>query len=735
VARIPSGIGEDVARHAGQGGAEVADLGAGASPGSNRTLGRLSWIACLFTVTMVGTALVLDLQARPHEHLASRLGRWIYVGLAIPLALAGALVAARRPRNRIAGLMLAAGASIAVDQLAWDYFHAGENRRLPGLGLVGWLGDWVWTIPAASLVFALLLYPDGRLPSRRWRLFAGVVGAWFVTTLGCAMLGSGIYNGPPLTSGPPLTRSVDDLLRTLMPALFAAFPFLLAAAAGSAIARYRRASGDARAQLKWLAYAGALVAAVWSYPASHEVGTWARVAANLSLWSVPAAICIAVLRYRLYDIDRIISRTLAYAALTACVVATYLLAVMALAALFRSQRTDGLISLTATAVVAVLFAPLRDRVQRGVDRLLFGQRNEPYSVISRLGRRLAGNLVPDAVLPTIVDTVAQALKLSYAAIELHQNGAFEPACVHGSTPAEAVTVTLPLTYNGELLGRLVLGPRGAGESFSGADLRLLHDLARHAGIAVHASRLTADLKRSRERLVMAREEERRRLRRDLHDGVGPVLAGMVYQLEALPIVLHRKPGEAEDLLARLKTEIRETIAEVRRLVDDLRPPNLDELGLVPAIRRHAERLTRVRRGTGPSTACLDIAVRAPRQLPPLPAAVEVAAYRIATEALTNVIRHAHARHCTLTIRITDALEVEVIDDGRGTTPAVREGTGLLSMRERADELGGTWTIEPGPHGGTRVSVRLPVAIPATTPLESLCLDAPFATLPAIAPLA
>jgi signal transduction histidine kinase len=328
---------------------------------------------------------------------------------------------------------------------------------------------------------------------------------------------------------------------------------------------------------------------------------------------------------------------------------------------------------------------------------MYGERDEPYTVLSRLGQRLETTLAPDAVLPAVVRTVAEALKLPYAAIEVERNDGFEAAAVTGRPVDDPLR--LPLVYGGETVGRLVLGPRARGEAFAPADRRLLDDLAHQIGAAVHAARLTADLQRSRERLVTAREEERRRLRRDLHDGLGPQLAAQTLKVGSARTLYPRDPTVADALLSELEADMEAALSDIRRLVYDLRPPALDELGLAGAIREVAEQYG----AKGPR-----ISVHAPEHPSALPAAVEVAAYRIAQEALTNVVRHAEARVCLVRLSLDDGLELEVTDDGVGLPKERRAGVGLCSMRERAEELGGTCMVGPGPSKGTRVLARLPL---------------------------
>ena len=258
-----------------------------------------------------------------------------------------------------------------------------------------------------------------------------------------------------------------------------------------------------------------------------------------------------------------------------------------------------------------------------------------------------------------------------------------------------------MLYQSEQVGELLLAPRARGESFTPADRRLLDDLARQVGIAAHAVRLTADLQQSRERLVTAREEERRRLRRDLHDGLGPALASITLKLDATRNLLTRDLPAADALLIDLKKQTQVAVADIRRLVYNLRPPSLDELGLIQALREQAEQYNQDR---------LRITIDAPDPLPPLPAAVEVATYRITQEAMTNVVRHAQAHTCTIRLTLDNSLEVEVCDDGQGIPAGQRVGVGLTSIRERAAELGGTCQIEPRTGGGTRLHVRLPLTM-------------------------
>jgi signal transduction histidine kinase len=290
--------------------------------------------------------------------------------------------------------------------------------------------------------------------------------------------------------------------------------------------------------------------------------------------------------------------------------------------------------------------------------------------------------------------------LPYAAIALRQPDGLVLAAASGHATGDELR--MPLAYQHDSVGELRLAPRGQREDFGPADLRLLDDLARQAGAAVYAVRLSGELQRSRERLVNAREEERRRLRRDLHDELAPTLAALALSAATARDRTTSDPA-TRALLDELYAGLRGAVGDIRRLVYELRPPALDELGLVAALRERAAQYTAAD-GNG-----LHVVVEAPEQVPPLPAAVEVAAYRVVQEALMNVVRHAQAHTCTVRLALADGLQIEVSDDGTGLPEVYRAGVGLRSMRERALELGGRCSIEPRPEGGTHVSVWLPVA--------------------------
>jgi signal transduction histidine kinase len=641
-------------------------------------------------------------------------GSWVTVIFALAFSSVGALVASRRPGNSIGWVFSAVGITWAVLVFAPAYaayvFLAGHGSQSLG-DVTLWLQNWVW-FPAVGLTgtFALLLFPDGRLPSPRWRPVAWGAAVGIPVASLAASLEPGAVENFGLDNPFALEGAAWTVASALAVVGGAAVVASFVASAVSLIVRFRRARGEQRQQLKWFAYAAALTGV--AFPTAFALWDVSEDGAGLvmalAITALPIGAGIAILRYRLYDIDLLINRTLVYGVLTASIVGVYA-GTIAFASLAFRERAGVWASVVATGIVLVLVQPLRGWLQRRVNRLMYGDRDDPYAAISRLGQRLQATVAPDALLPAVVETVAQALRLPHAAIEVEHDGSFEPVAKYGR-PRGGEPLRLPLVHQGQTIGRLVLAPRAPGEAFGHQDRRLLDDLARQISVAAHAFRLTAELQRSRERLVTAREEERRRIRRDLHDGLGPTLAGLALKLEAVRRLLASDSRAAEDVLLELQRESQAAIADIRRLVYELRPPALDELGLVGALREQATRIGSRKSATTESAGWdgLLVLVEAPVELPPLPAAVEVAAYRIALEALTNVARHAGADTCTVRLTVNGTLELEIADDGKGIPSDPRSGVGLTSMRERAEEIGGTCTIELRPDGGTRVRASLPV---------------------------
>ncbi|HEV8354703.1 MAG TPA: histidine kinase [bacterium] len=645
----------------------------------------------IYTVQRDGlrTTVPVTLGAYPLRAVLTRVwGTILFAGASLAIA---AFVFVRRP-DLLAARVLFLWAAAITSATTWSF----------GLGvrdLVEVTGFWLYKLTTfgAYMVFAVagvhfaLIFPQPKLAlSRaRWIIPALYAAPFAVTTLYLAATWPGA--GSALLVIAECMR-IESVLATAYLALLV----------GAIIWSYRVTRDPVgRQQVRWVVLGGVIAGVggllLWQLP-SVLVGRPLIDTNAIGLLTLlfPIALAVAILQYRLFDIDVITNRALVYGALTASIVGIYVAIVGYIGALFE-VRGNPVLSLAAAAAVALLAQPLRERLQRAVNRWMYGERDDPYTVLSALSRRLEAVVAPEAVLPAIVETVAQTLKLPYAAVALRRGASMDTVAACGLP--RGTPVVMPLAYQGLSIGEVVLSPRGAGEPFAPAEQRLLEDIAKQIGAAAHAVLLTEDLQRSRERLVTTREEERRRLRRDLHDGLGPALAGITLKLDAARNLLAQHPQQADAMLADLKVQMQAAIADIRRLVYELRPPALDELGLIPALREQIGSL----QANG-----LRISMAAPDRLPPLPAAIEVAAYRITQEALTNVVRHARARECRVSISIDDAVQVEVVDDGVGVSKDNRAGVGLTSMRERAAELGGTYRIEPAAGGGTRIVARLPL---------------------------
>jgi two-component system NarL family sensor kinase len=422
---------------------------------------------------------------------------------------------------------------------------------------------------------------------------------------------------------------------------------------------------------------------------------------TLAFLPVPVGVAAAILRYRALNIEVVVSRSLVYGILSAGTIGLYIGLVSLLSMLF--PPIDKLWQQAAAAAgVAVLVQPLRSRLQSLINKRLFGDRHDPYRVVSALAARLEEIRTPSEMLPALVETIGTALRLPYAAIEIrgYSGGQNEQAATFGEPTGELVR--LPLSYQGEPVGQLAVAPRTPREILGRKDRLVLAEVARHAGAAVYTVRLTRDLRRSRDNVVQAREEERRRLLHDLHDGVGPTLAAISLGLHACRKAIGPATSQGE-LLGTLHEELEGAINEIRRLAHGLRPPELDRIGLLGAIRAYASAIS-ARADDQGVTIALDVPISMPR----LPATVDVAAYRIVSEALTNVTRHASARSCAVRVWVDDDLHIEVVDDGIGLPEQHATGVGLWSMRERATELGGDCVVSAGTGGGTKVRATLPL---------------------------
>jgi signal transduction histidine kinase len=621
------------------------------------------------------------------------LGAWGTLAFVLAMLAMGAVVFGIRPGVPAAGALLLAGVGAAGSTVPYllgnDPLDAVTGQLAPiqlgtaAVYLLLWAGlidfSLVFPRPAAALVRrpALRLVPYVAIP-------LGYAGALLVALAATPDLLGWIGTWGPLSLIPTI-------------ATFIATPLIIAF-------RWRRADLAERRLLRgFAAVLGFIIVTdlvVWVVPEAlgfPPLLPW-TIAAITGL-PFPIVIAMSILRHRAFDLDVVVRRSVVYGGLTVLVVAVYAVAAGALGAVLGTSSQFAT-SLLATGVAALAALPLRDVLHRAATRLVYGDRDEPVRAIRRLGERLELTVDPASMPRVVVDAIGDALRLPYVGLELGAEPGGRLLAERGVRPAEVIE--RDLTYGAVPIGRLLVAPRGPADPLSASDLRLLDDLGRQVGVAAHAALLTEDLRASRERLVAAREEERRRLRRDLHDGLGPALAAIGMRAGAAETRLAEDPEAAARLLAELQAEVVMAVGDVRRLVDGLRPPAIDEVGLVGALRLAADRLD------SPGAPTLDVA--ADGLLPELPAAVEVAAYRIGTEAMTNAVRHAGASRCSLRLIGGSELTVVVEDDGRGLGEDGGTGVGLSSMHERAAELGGEFRLEARPGGGTRVIARLPLAV-------------------------
>lgn len=609
--------------------------------------------------------------------------------MGVAFAVCGSIIAWHRPRNPIGWLFIADGLGHATSALCAPLAQALQDATAP-IGLQRAVMtvlaySWPWSI-ALFLPLALLLFPDGRPLSPRWRAVSILVIATaplFVLYMGASP--EPIDESLPLTGY--LTISAHDSLQPLWTLAELRQVILLVLAIVVLVIRYRRSAEVQRRQLLWLLLA-TIAMLVFTLPWGFVAGTPVVVLFTIPL--IPIAVTVAIVRHQLLDIRLVVSRALAWVLLSVAVVLVYA-GLVAVLDLFVSAQLGR--SAVATVIVALLVAPLLPRLQRLVDRAMYGDRGDPALVVSRIGEQLATS---ERGMSGVVVAVRRALRVPYVAVST----ASGVLAADGDLPPGPMG-SVPLVHGGEAVGEVVVGLRPGERELSDADRAMLHLVSVPLAVAVHATRLSEELQASRERIITAQEEERRRLRRDLHDGLGPTLTGVALTADAAANLVDTDVGRARELLVTLRSDTRSAIADVRRIVENLRPPALDELGLLEALRQRGEQV-RWRADGHAFQVRLDL----PDELPALPAAVESAGYRIATEALNNVVVHSLASTAVMRLSYGETLDIEVTDDGP-PNGAWQPGVGLQAMRERAAELGGRFEAGPSAGGG-RVFVSLPL---------------------------
>ncbi len=709
--------------------------------GTGRNLRRLVLLIVALDAVALAVSFWLEYGPGSGVSFASYAGHPDYLfGFAQIVTLGfGALIAMRQPRNPVGWLLLASSSWFMLGLLETKYIvyaiHV-RNRAVPGADLLATFGQMDWVLEIVPVAILLpLVFPTGRLLSRRWRpvvwiavvaAIATILGGAFNSRQDPTLMVTGVR---PVIAPPPLRQIADVLTAALI---------LLAAAVLAAVVslglRYRRAGTEVRHQIKWLLFAvsvyGLGFAATVPGLVLNYQAPWLQAVAVFGLLLIPVSAAVAVLKYRLYDIDVVISRTLVYGALAAFISLVYVAIVVGIGALIGSGDHSNLaLSIIATAIVAVAFQPVRQRLQKFANRVVYGKRATPYEILSEFSGRVAKSYAADDVLPRMAQVLAEGTGAARADVWLRTGNALRQA---GSWPADAeerepawlANDALPelpdadraveVRHQGELLGALTVTKR-AGESLTPIEEKLLDDLAHQAGLVLKNVGLTGellqrleDLRASRQRLVAAQDQARRRLERNLHDGAQQNLVALKVKLGLAENIAEKDPAKAKELISQLKGDADEALETLRDLARGIYPPLLADRGLVVALESQARK------------APVPVDVRA-NGIGRYEQDVEAAVYFCCLEALQNIAKYAKATAGTVTLGATAGfLAFDVRDNGTGFDPhKVARGSGLQNMSDRLDALGGTLVVTSAPGGGTTLRGRLPVGSSAALVPEAV----------------
>jgi signal transduction histidine kinase len=693
-----------------------------------RQLVLLARVVSGFTVVSIGVGLWLStLDERPDD-----LGLLIAFGL---FPVVGYLMATRRPDNALSWIMLGIGAAMGLGGLAGGYAGYAVDGGLGGrdLGLVAVaLNAPIWVpVVALPVTFLLLLFPDGHLPSPRWRWFARILGASLVIVYVTIVLKPGPFGDEVVAFATYRNPLGVEALRPILAVTIASIVMLPIGVIGSLVSlvqRFRRSSGIERLQLRWLVTAAAVVAVLYtvallvgfagSWASSDQPGwmTLLQTVAVFSFGLIPIAIGVSVLRYHLFDIDVVINKALLVGALAVFIAAVYVAVVVGVGALVGS-RGSPVLSAVAAAVVALAFQPARRRAQRLADRLVYGERAAPYEVLSEFSERLGHAYAVDELLPRMAQALAGGTGAARADVWVRRGdelvpeatwpsdaGPLPPIRAAEDDAGEATPLEMrePIRHQTELLGALSIVKR-PGESITETEAKLVRDLAGQAGLVMRNVALTEQLmdhieqlRASRQRLVNAQDEERRKLERNLHDGAQQQLVALSVKLRLAEGLADRDPGQTKAMLAALQVETGQAIDDLRDLARGIYPPLLAEKGLVSALEAQARK------------ASIAVTVRA-EDVARYPQQVEAAVYFCTLEALNNVAKYAGATTAEVRLaRSNGSLTFQVSDDGVGfDLDRTSYGTGLRGMADRVDAIGGTLEIRSTPGVGTSVVGRIP----------------------------
>jgi signal transduction histidine kinase len=671
------------------------------------------WVAgcaALGSVALMAGALVLTYVDR-HRVPAGQTG-WDFsdvfggvANLAVPVV--GFVLASRRSANRVGWLFLVAGLGLGLGGFLAQYgLHAlvADPGSLPAGRAAAWLSNWIWVIPLAMLAFVFLLFPTGRLRSRRWR-----PAAWFVSGAFTLIAVDWLVNATRFWSDPFGSASQSGSPLLLAPLLIL-MPAALVISVAAVVVRFARSSGEERLQLKWFAAAALLVVATFiaSIFVNSAVVNVLQNVAFLCLW---AAIGVAVLKYRLYEIDVVISRAVLYGSLAVFITAVYAGLVVGVGTL-AGGRDSTLLAALAAAVVAVAFQPARQWAGRLANRVVYGRRATPYQVLSDFAQRIGGAYSHEEVLPQMAHIVAAGTGAEHVVVWLRVDDQLRPEASSGGRPdaaplavdgqelpaLPAADVSVPVVHGGDLLGAISIRmPKG--EPLRPAGQQLVTDVASQAALVLSNVGLVEDLRASRQRLVTAQDEARRRLERNIHDGAQQDLVALAIKLRLAAETVDDDP--ARQILGELQTDATGALDNLRDLARGIYPPLLADLGLAAALNAQA------------SKSALPVAVEA-GGIGRFGQDTEAAVYFCCLEALQNTAKYAQATHARICLQAQNrTLRFTVSDDGTGyDTRHTPMGSGQRNMADRLAALGGRLEVRSAPSHGTTITGQLPAPIPS-----------------------
>jgi signal transduction histidine kinase len=670
-----------------------------------RTTMRIAWSLWVLTLAIVTAALVFLILGRGTPQPTESFGfRGYGLVLAAAFGIAGVLVGSRVPANPIGWLLLAAGMGAGLQELAQQYAVYGaydSPGAVPGADVAAWSTEWIWIpLMAAVAIFIPLLYPNGHLPSPRWR-FVAVVGAAgaVIGSIGFALVPGKLESFPGLRN--PFGIEGSEWLRTVGDVGMLAFVCGLVCALASVVIRSRRSRGEERQQLKWLALAlsvlGSTFVIGFPYWTLSGEGTSLDPLENLvvvGLVSIPLAIGFAILRYRLYEIDLVINKTLVYGILAAFITVVFVAIVVGVGTLVGGGST--FLAAVAAAVVAVAFQPARRWAQHLANRLVYGQRATPYEILSGFSERLAETYSVDDVLPRAARVLAEGVGAARVAILLRQDEELVPVATWPEGEPIAVEPrSFEVRHQGELLGAVEIS-MPPNEPLDPGREKLVRDVAAQAGLVLRNAALVADLRASRGRIVAAQDEERRRIERNIHDGAQQQLVALAVKLRLADSLVGKDERRAHEMLAELHSETGQALEDLRDLARGIYPPLLADEGLAAALESQA------RKSPVAVTVDADGVGRHHQE-------TEAAVYFSCLEALQNVAKYAEASRVVVRLTQDDGtLTFEVIDDGRGFDPsAAWRGSGLQGIADRLAALGGKLTIRSAAGQGTTIGGAVP----------------------------